>query len=86
MHVISFVNMKGGVAKTTLAVNVADVLAHRCKRSVLLIDIDPRFNATQCLINGEDYVEHLKNGVHTVVDIFDEAPRMVPSAVIGLDA
>jgi chromosome partitioning protein len=73
--------MKGGVAKTTLAVNMADVLARRHGYSVLLIDIDPQFNATQCLISGKDYIEHLKKGVHTIVDIFDEAPRMIPSAV-----
>ena len=49
MVVISFVNMKGGVGKTTLAVNIADFLAKRYAKKVLLIDVDPQFNATQCL-------------------------------------
>ena len=51
MIVISFVNMKGGVGKTTLAVNVADFLAKRHSKKVLLVDMDPQFNATQCLMS-----------------------------------
>ena len=71
MVVISFVNMKGGVGKTTLAVNIADFLTKRHSKKVLLVDVDPQFNATQCLLNGDDYVEYLKNGGTTIVDIFN---------------
>lgn len=60
MKVISFVNMKGGVGKTTLAVNMADFLSYRYAKKVLLIDVDPQFNATQCLLNGDDYVEYIR--------------------------
>ena len=81
MTVISIVNMKGGVAKTTLATNLADVLARRENRRVLLVDLDPQFNATQCLLSGEDYVERRKNGGHTIVNIFDDSPQPVISAV-----
>lgn len=66
MKVVSFVNMKGGVGKTTLAVNIADFLTSRHAKKVLLIDVDPQFNATQCLINGDDYVEYIKNGGTTI--------------------
>ena len=41
MQVIAFISGKGGVGKTTLAVNVAVALAQRKKR-VLLIDLDPQ--------------------------------------------
>jgi cellulose synthase operon protein YhjQ len=41
MQVIAFISGKGGVGKTTLAVNVAVALALRNKR-VLLIDLDPQ--------------------------------------------
>ncbi|HEK9101990.1 TPA: AAA family ATPase [Bacillus pseudomycoides] len=47
--VISFINMKGGVAKTTLTINVGEELANRGHK-VLVIDMDPQFNATQSLL------------------------------------
>lgn len=47
--VISFINMKGGVAKTTLTINIAKRLANLNKK-VLVIDMDPQFNATQSLL------------------------------------
>lgn len=77
MPVVSIVNMKGGVAKTTLATNLADSLARRENMSVLLVDIDPQFNATQCLISGEDYVARRKAGGATIYDIFDDAPSAI---------
>lgn len=83
MNIVSFVNMKGGVAKTTLAVNIADALARRCNCNVLLVDIDPQFNATQCLLSGKQYIDALEAGTHTIVDVFTDAPRVIVDPVAG---
>ncbi|MCZ2259964.1 ParA family protein [Sporosarcina sp. G11-34] len=50
--VISFINMKGGVGKTTLSIGIADYLAKLEGNRVLMIDIDPQFNATHSLIDA----------------------------------
>jgi chromosome partitioning protein len=72
---ISLLNMKGGVGKTTLAVNLAWYLHEKEPCNVLLIDLDPQFNATQYLMDYNDFRAHLKrNG--TIADILIEQPTM----------
>lgn len=72
-NVISILNMKGGVGKTTISCNLALELAARDQR-VLLIDIDPQFNSTQTIMkysdkNLERYRSLAKEG-QTIVGLF----------------
>jgi len=58
--IYTILNQKGGVGKTTTAINLGAYLAHYDQR-VLLIDIDPQANATSCL--GIDK-RSVKNGIY----------------------
>lgn len=51
--VVSLINLKGGVGKTTTTVALAEFLTFEKKKKVLVIDLDPQTNATVMLINQE---------------------------------
>lgn len=54
MSVISVINHKGGVAKTTTSINVAASWARMGKR-VLLIDLDPQASATHAIFGKREF-------------------------------
>ena len=70
--VISFINLKGGVAKTTTTVGTATVLAGEYKKRVLVVDLDPQTNCTTMLI-GEDKWKELNCEGHTLASLFKDA-------------
>lgn len=94
--IISIVNQKGGVGKTTTAVNLGAYLAHLGK-NILLVDIDPQANATsgvgiehrdlphgiyESLIGEKQIYEIIKR---TLQDKFHVAPATMGLAGAGIE-
>lgn len=98
-QVISLIQMKGGVGKTTCAVNLAAYLAKEHNQRVLLVDFDPQTNASLSLMSEEQWrqweaehgtmadvleVEHKRKSADTIKLSDCIAPNVVPE-IPGLD-
>lgn len=69
MQVVSFINYKGGVGKTTIAVETAATLANEHGFKVLVVDLDPQTNATFYLVTEEEWEKWAEeNG--SLLDLF----------------
>lgn len=71
-HVISTINLKGGVGKTTTTVALAETLSAEFQKRVLVIDLDPQTNATTMLI-GEEKWRKLNDSGRTLARLFKDA-------------
>jgi len=82
MRSIGFISEKGGVAKTTTALNVAAALGRAGER-VLVVDTDPQGNASHVLLRGE------KPRRPTLFEVLtgdaDPGQAIVPTAFDGVD-
>ena len=69
--VLSVINLKGGVGKTTLTVALADVFSAEFRKKVLVVDMDPQTNSTLMLI-GEDKWAEIDKKKRTLFHLFDD--------------
>lgn len=69
--VVSIINLKGGVAKTTTTIQLAECLASEFSKRVLVIDLDPQTNATSALI-GEEQWSILDEHYKTIFWLFED--------------
>ena len=68
-RILSFINYKGGVGKTTSAYHVACSLAQHHNQRVLMIDIDPQTNLTFLCATPEDW-QRRKRASGTIRDLY----------------
>lgn len=71
-RVVALINLKGGVAKTTTTVALAETLASNFGKRILVIDLDPQTNATTMLI-GEKRWEAINEKGWTLATLFKDA-------------
>lgn len=80
-HIYTLANQKGGVGKTTTAVNLGAYLAQMGQR-VLVIDLDPQANATSSLgvdkraVQGSTYNALLDGDIPVTSILFNERLRL----------
>ncbi|KAA0098886.1 ParA family protein [Mycolicibacterium sp. P1-18] len=73
-YVISVINLKGGVGKTTTTVAMAEILAGELGKRVLVVDLDPQTNSTTMLM-GEAAWKDANVAGRTLASLFKDSLR-----------
>jgi cellulose biosynthesis protein BcsQ len=85
--VVAMTNMKGGVGKTTMSVNLAACLAKYHGKRVLLVDLDTQISATLSLMTPSDFTRlrnnkrTLRHLIHRAILSDNQLPHLVPDAI-----
>lgn len=69
--VVSVINLKGGVGKTTVVALLARYAARK-GLNVLAVDLDPQANLSQALMDEYDYMQFMQNGEPSIVELFND--------------
>ena len=81
--VLMFMNMKGGVGKTTLAVELGRTLAYSYDKDILLIDYDPQANASLAFFPANRYSMLLADGKSVADCLMPNSQNEDPFAVVS---
>lgn len=99
-RIISFINLKGKVGKSTTTVAVGEILAQVYGEKVLIVDLDPQTNATVMLIDQEEwriinknnktihqmFLDELENtSVFDIIDSIKQNVSNIGGGIQGLD-
>lgn len=74
--VVTIVNRKGGVGKTTISIGLADAFVSEFNLDTIVVDLDPQANATRCLLSDDEYERSISSGRNLTGFLSDEAANL----------